>query len=126
MNTVTVTVDGVQLPPMAENGLTYTPHKLWASNSGRNNNTGEFVGDIIAIKYELQLSWEDIGDKEFAIIDRAVNSMKPTFAVTFCPSAEVGYITREFYAGDPQYPVKKWRKEDGTLYGGVSVSLIQK
>ena len=124
-NTVTVTIDGIQLPPMKESGLTIVPHKLWAANAGRNSCTGEFVGDLVAIKYELQLNWEDITDTEFATIDGAVNTLRPFLSVTFCLSAAVGYITRRFYAGDPQYPVKKWRRNE-TLYGGVTVNLIEK
>ena len=125
MNTVTITVDGVQLPPMKEDGLTVIPHKLWASNSGRNSCTGEFVGDLIAVKYELQLSWEDITDDELAVIDAAVNSLRPFLTVKFCPVKAKGYITRQFYAGDPQYPVRKWRKSE-TVYGSVNVDLIEK
>lgn len=124
-NTVTITIDGTQLPPMKESGLTIIPHKLWAANAGRNSCTGEFVGDLVAIKYELQLSWEDITDYDFAVIDGAVNTLRPFLTVSFCPSAATGYITRRFYANDPQYPVKMWRKSE-TLYGEVSVNLIEK
>lgn len=124
-DTVTITVNGVQLPPMKENGLTIIPHKLWGANSGRNNSTGVFVGDLVAVKYELQMSWEDITDTEFAIIDAAVNSMQPFLQVTFCPSAATGYITRYFYANDPQYPVKAWRATE-TVYGNVTATLIEK
>lgn len=124
-NTVTININGVDMPPMKESGLTIIPHKLWGSNSGRSSSTGEFVGDLVAIKYELQLSWQGIDDDEFAIIDRAVNSLSPFMRVRFCPSASTGYITRTFYANDPQYPIKAWRK-DKTLYGGVTVNLIEK
>lgn len=124
-NTVTVIVNGVSLPPMKQSGYTIIPHKLWGANSGRNNSTGVFVGDLVAVKYELQLSWENITDEEFAIIDAAVNSMQPFLQVTFCPKASTGYITRWFYANDPQYPIKAWRATE-TLYGAVTATLIEK
>lgn len=124
-NTVTITINGVQMPPMAEDGLTIIPHKLWGSNSGRSSSTGEFVGDLVAIKYEIQMQWENITDTEFAIIDAAVNSPLPFMQVTFCPKLGTGYITRTFYANDPQYPIKKWRASE-TVYGSVSATLIEK
>lgn len=124
-NTVTITIDGTQLPPMKENGLTIIPHKLWGSNSGRSASTGTFVGDLVAIKYELQLTWENLNDEEFAVIDGAVNTLDPFMTVTFCPSAAEGYVTKTFYANDPQYPIKVYRGES-TLYGTVTVNLIEK
>ena len=124
-NTVTITVNGVQLPPMKQSCFTLIPHKLWGANSGRNNSTGVFVGDLVTINYELQLSWENITDDEFAIIDAAVNSMQPFLSVTFCPKASTGYITRSFYANDPQYPIKA-RRATETLYGAVTATLIEK
>ena len=123
-NTVTITIDGVQMPPMKESGLVKIPHKLWGSNSGRSSSTGRFVGDLVAIKWELQLTWENITDDEFAIIDAAVNTLNPFMSVTFCPDASTGYITRSFYANDPQYPVKVWRGNK-TVYGTVTVNLVE-
>ena len=123
-NTVTVIINGTELPPMKESGYTVIPHKLWGSNSGRSASTGTFVGDLVAIKYELQLTWEEITDEEFAIIDNAVNTMAAFMQVTFCPSAADGYVTRTFYANDPQYPIKVYRGNK-TIYGTVSVNLIE-
>ena len=125
MNTVTITIDGVQMPPMKENGLAITPHKLWAANSGRSNCTGEFVGDLVAIKYELKLEWEDLTDEQFSLIDNAVNTMRPFLTVRFCPSAEIGYITRRFYASDPSYGILRVRSGK-TRYSSVTAELIEK
>lgn len=125
MNTTTITIDGVQMPPMKENGLTIIPHKLWAANSGRSNSTGEFVGDLVSIKYELKLEWDDLTDAEFALVDGAVNTLRPFLSVNFCPKNSTGYITRSFYANDPNYTVLRTRKGK-TYYNSVTVNLIEK
>ena len=117
-------VNGVLLPPCIQGGVILIPHKLWSSSSGRNNCTGEFVGDLVTIKWEIQLSWEDLTDEEFAVIDAAVNSLAPFVTVKFYTKAGT-QIERQFYSNDPQYPILKCTK-NGTRYSTVTATLIQK
>lgn len=117
-------IDGAKMPAATANGITFIPHKIWGSNAGRSGCTGDFVGDIVNIKWEIQITWQNISDDDFAVIDAAVNSMKAFLTVKFCPKKSAGYITRTFYANDPQYPVLKCMK-GSTKYGDVTVTLIE-
>lgn len=124
MNTTDIYVNGTLLPPCIQGGVVLLPHKLWSSSSGRNNCTGEFVGDLVTVKWEIQLTWEDLTDEQFAVIDAAVNSLAPFVTVKFSPRSGVE-LERQFYSGDPQYPILKVT-EAGTRYSTVTATLIQK
>lgn len=124
MNTTDIYVNGVLLPPCIQGGVVLIPHKLWSASSGRNNCTGDFVGDLVAVKWEIQLTWEDLTDTQFAVVDSAVNSLSPFVNVKFCPKAGTE-LTRQFYANDPNYPILKYTRS-GTRYSSVTATLIQK
>ena len=66
----------------------------------------------------------DWTDEQFAVIDAAVNSLAPFVTVKFSPRAGVE-LERQFYSGDPQYPILKVT-EAGTRYSTVTATLIQK
>lgn len=117
-------INNVKLPPVDKGGLTITPHKLWGANAGRAACTGDMVGDIVAIKTDLALSWSNVSLSDFEIINNAVNTMTPFFSVTYCPDETSGYITKQFYASDPVYGVKSCI-DDNMVYGSVTVTLIE-
>lgn len=122
--TTDVYINGIKMPPFTAGGYALIPHKLWGSNAGRSNCTGDFVGDIVAIKWELQMTWENISDEDFETIDNALNTMNPFLTVKFCPKKSKGYITKKFYADDPNYPILKCVKGK-TRYGTVTANLVE-
>lgn len=63
------------LPRCSEGGISVTPNKLYASNSGRSETTGEFIGDIVAIKYDINLSWDSMIEDELNILTQFSDSM---------------------------------------------------
>lgn len=81
------------------------------------------IGDIVGIKYKLQLEWPPLSRAQATVVDNAVTPA--FFNVTFLDPGSNTRITRTFYAGTPTYPVYSY--VDGVnTYSGVSVDLIEK
>ena len=49
-------IDGVKMPTLKLNGLTYKKEKIWSKNTGRVSN-GTMKGDVVARKYTLSCQW---------------------------------------------------------------------
>lgn len=115
-------INGYTPPPPDAEGYVVTENKIWSKNTGRTA-TGLMVGDIIAKKYSLSLTWSDLDGETVKLIDEAINSI-PFFRVTF--SNQRGEeLTRDFYSDDPQYTKKLYR--GGKLhYPGYTVTLTEK
>ncbi|MCQ2464386.1 MAG: hypothetical protein MJ095_02240 [Oscillospiraceae bacterium] len=76
--------------------MTYEHNKIWSANTGRLD-SGYFVGDIIANKRKLNVTW---GACTAADAVKILNAVNQAF-VTIWYTAEDGTIqTGEFYWGD--------------------------
>lgn len=117
-----VYIDGVQLPPMAHDGLKISRNKVWSGNTGRVA-TGEMTGDLVDIKAKLECSWPVLTEQQVALIDGLVS--RPFFNVTYTDPATNARRTRKFYAGDITYPVYSYN-ENLPRYTNIQVSLIEK
>lgn len=117
-----LTVDGVQLPTPALEGLTITENKLWSANTGRLESTGTMAGTIVAIKRKLEIKWQPLSMEDCAIINSVVSSMTPFHTMTFTDEAGVAQ-TMEGYFGDPTYGIYSYSLKRVT---GVTVSFIEK
>ena len=72
-----IIIDGVTMPTPALSGLTIKKEKIWSNNTGRVAN-GDMVGDLIAIKYTLEITWPMLSRADAAKIDAAIS---PAFFV---------------------------------------------
>lgn len=117
-----ITVNSKKLPLPAENGFSVTKNKLWSSNTGRTT-SGKMVGDIIAVKYTLNFTWNELNSQEIALIESAVGS-SPFFTVVFPEEGTGKALTKTFYAADITYSAKFVRK-GVTYYSDVSAELIE-
>ncbi|GAB5081323.1 hypothetical protein Osc1_04960 [Hominimerdicola sp. 21CYCFAH17_S] len=78
-----IVVDGVTLPPPAQEGVSYAPEAIWSENAGRAGNC-DFVGDVRAVKGTLSITWESLTYSEVSLIRGAFTQLgKPFFNVTF-------------------------------------------
>lgn len=59
--------DNVKMPPPAKEGINETDQLIWSSNAGRTAN-GTFVGDIIATKKTLAITWNQMTYDQLALI----------------------------------------------------------
>lgn len=120
-----VTIDGVKMPTCDAGGITIAPRKLYDSNAGRSKTTGEFIGDIVAIKYECSLSWSDITEDAYNIIDNAANNTTVVHKVKMMFNGKT-YETKSCYISDPERTISKQRSSDGKLvYSSVSITIIE-
>lgn len=115
-------IGGVQMPEPKADGLTVTKNKIWSKNAGRAAD-GNMVGDIVGIKYKLDIQWAYCKPADVQKIDAAVSGAA-FFPVRFVDPGTGQEVTRNFYAGDPKYPVHTYAMGGGR-YKGVSVSLIE-
>lgn len=120
-----VTIDGVKMPACDAGGITISPRKLYDSNAGRSKTTGEFIGDIVAIKYECRLSWTDLTEDNYNIIDNAANNTTVVHKVKMMFNGKT-YETKNCYISDPERTISKQRSSDEKLvYSSVSISIIE-
>ena len=114
--------NGVTMPTPALGGLTIKKEKVWSNNTGRVAN-GDMVGDLIAIKYTLEITWPMLSRADAAKIDAAISPA--FFNVTFTDPGSNSRITKRCYSNTPSYPVYSY--VDGVkTYKGVGATLIGK
>ena len=118
-----LTINGVNVPLPAKEGVTITHEKIWSSGSGRTS-TGNMSGTIVAIKRKIALKWPPLTTAQAATIDRAVNTKTEFFTVKYTTeSGSDGSGT--FYAGTPTFTQYSYVKGKRYLTG-VSVNLIER
>ena len=100
-------IDGVKMPTLKLNGLTYKKEKIWSKNTGRVSN-GDMKGDVIARKFTLSCQWPPLTRSQLAVIDKAID---PAFIkVEFRDPGTNNKLEKTFYAGTPTYPVYSYAK----------------
>lgn len=118
--------NGIEMPDPALNGITITKEKIWSKNAGRGT-AGKMMGDIVAVKYKIQIKWPILSQEETALVDGVLSDeSKPFFDMKFKdPKSKTGnYVTKTVYAGTPTYPVYSY--VDGLpRYVGVAVDLVE-
>lgn len=114
-------IDGVKMPTLKLNGLTYKKEKIWSKNTGRVSN-GDMKGDVINRKYTLSCQWPPLTREQVALIDKAIDPA--FFEVEFTDPGGNNRVKKKFYAGTPTYPVYSYAKGVKT-YVGVAVDFIQ-
>ncbi|MBR2259735.1 MAG: hypothetical protein IJ899_20830 [Blautia sp.] len=113
-------IGGQAMPEPKKNGLDIKHEKIWSKKTGRGSD-GTMLGDIIAYKTTLTITWPPLSQSEAALIDAAV--APSFFNVTY---REVGgaAVTKTFYSDTPSYPVYSYVQGVST-YQGVQVQLIE-
>ncbi|MCR4646296.1 MAG: hypothetical protein K5695_12950 [Oscillospiraceae bacterium] len=112
------------LPTPAENGVSITPERIWSQNAGRSSSTGLFVGDVIARKYTVSITYDQLDEDEvqplIALTDTTVPFWRLDFPFGGNQKSMVCYIP------PPTYQVKRWDKErQKYVFEGVKLEFIQ-
>jgi len=116
-------IDGVKMPtPKQPGGIVIMKEKIWSKNAGRAAN-GVMVGDIVAIKNKLQITWPPLSPDQVIAIDAVIS--KAFFAVKYLDPSSNTLVTRIFYAGTPTYSVYSYAT-GFKQYDGVGVDLVEK
>lgn len=87
-------VNGITLPE--PKSMTPEHNKLWSTNTGRLD-SGYFVGDLIAIKRKLNITWGPCTADDARMIKNAVNQQFVTIEYTGEDGTDQ---SGEFYWGD--------------------------
>ncbi len=108
MSAVTVTgltINGVEMPDPALEGVTISTEKVWSANTGRTA-SGRMVGSIIAYKTTIKIKWPVLTTQQAALIESAVSgaAFVPVSYTDMCGSR----VTRTVYFGTPSYTVYSW------------------
>ena len=115
-------IDGKSLPVFAEDGYSVTRNRIWSKNTKRTS-SGKMVGDIIARKYAISISWNNLTQSQVSEIAKAIDT-SAFFDVKFAD--EYGNEkTAQFYSADPTYPVHVVRN-GSALYSEVSIEIIER
>ena len=113
-----ITINGVAYPDPDSYKPSIEPLGEWERNAN-----GVLVGDLIAYKTKLTLSWGMLSGQQF---QRLLNAQKPFFVtVKYFDPRENGYTTGEFYAS-PQSGELAMRTKTETWWKGVAFNLIER
>jgi len=117
-------VDDVQLPTPALEGLTISTNKIWSSNTGRLETSGEMVGTIVALKRKVEIKWPEMSMEEAKVIENAISAITPFHKLKY---TDMTGTTTEIsvYFGDPTYTVYAYSRGVQRIKG-VTVSAIEK
>ena len=78
-------IDGTKMPPPAKEGIIDADQIIWSENAGRVAN-GDFVGDIIAVKKTLQITWGELTYEQYALIQSSISRLgHPFVTVSYWP-----------------------------------------
>lgn len=115
-------INGVRMPePKYNGGISITKETIWSSNTGRATD-GTMVGDIIAEKDKLKITWGPLSGAEVMQINSAISPA--FFPVEYKDPGSNAYVTKTFYAGTPTYPVYSYAA-GVPQYTGVTVDLVE-
>lgn len=77
----------VKMPPPAKDGLVEQDQLIWSDNAGRTAN-GNFVGDVIATKKTITVTWNMLTYREFMIINQNISRIgRPFILVSYIDSS---------------------------------------
>lgn len=101
-----LTINGIQVPTPALNGVTISREKIWSADTGRTA-SGKMVGTLVAQKTTIKLKWPPLTTAQAALIQQAVSGSSAFFPVVF---TDAGGTTRTLtmYAGTPTFTQYSW------------------
>ena len=117
-----LTINGWTAPAPKEGGFVINKEPIWSQNTGRVA-SGLMVGDIIATKTTLEISWAKLRQSQLSSLNAAVRTT-PFFSATYCD--EYGNsVTKSFYCAPNSFTRKVYTKDD-IKYSDVSIRLIER
>ena len=117
---MSITIGGKKMPPVKELSITREP--IWSKNTGRSAN-GSMMGDIVAYKTKLQVTFVPLSDSQAAAL--AAATRPAFFNVKYHDPEDNEQKTSKMYAGS--LPFKVYSYADGfPRYVGTQISLIEK
>lgn len=117
---MSIKIGGVEMPPLKE--LTITREPIWSKNTGRSAN-GTMIGDIVAYKTTLKITFVPLSDSQAAVL--AAATRPAFFNVKYHDPEDNAERTSRMYASSLPCPVYSY-VDDLPRYVGTTISLIEK
>lgn len=126
MNQPKIFCDGTALPAPAREGLHVTLNRLWSQNAGRNTATGDFIGDIIAQKYTVSITYDSLTEEEMQQIWALVGSSAAFHDLQFPMPDGTSKKARGYFA-DPESVLRWWdARHRKSCYGSLTLEFVEK
>lgn len=121
---------GTQVAEPAHKGINVTDEAIWSSNTGRSS-TGKMIGDIVARKTTVEVTWNVLTYAQMKQIRDAIKSGGEFFYIKY-PDVSAGisdgalkYEVKEVYAGN--LPRSLYSLHKGIrYYTDVQVTFIER
>lgn len=122
---------GIQVAEPAHKGINVTDETIWSSNTGRSS-TGKMIGDIVARKSTIEVTWNVLTYAEAKEIIDAIKNAGEFFYIKY-PDVSAGinsdgslkYAVKEVYAGN--VPRGLYSLHKGIrYYTDVQITFIQR
>lgn len=118
-------LDGIKLPTPGKSGAAVTVNRIWSSNAGRNSSTGLFIGDIIARKYTVALTYETLTQDEMQILWNVTSTAEPWHTLVF-PLNDGSIRSITCYTADVTYTIRRFDlRSRKVYYDGVTLEMIE-
>lgn len=80
-------------------GVVVTDEPIWSSNTGRST-TGKMIGDVIAWKTTVEVSWPPLSFSEAKTLRDAIKNAGPFFEIQYFDFSSSSMITKTVYASN--------------------------
>lgn len=92
-------INGITVATPKQGGITVTDEPIWASNTGRSS-TGKMIGDIVAWKTTVAVSWPPLSFNDAKRIRDAVQNAGPFFNIQYYDFSASQMVSKTVYAGN--------------------------
>lgn len=92
-------IDSTWVADPALGGITITDEPIWASNTGRSS-TGKMIGDIVAWKTTIEVSWPPLTFDQAKTIRNALKNAGEFFTLTYYDMDASETVTKTVYCSN--------------------------
>ena len=118
-------INGTTVAEPAKEGVEITDEPMWSENTGRNVNSGQMIGDIVAWKKTVQVTWPPLTFAQTNAIINEIKSAGAFFSLTYNDGSATEGTTITVYSGSPQRTIASiaaaFRRQIG-----VTVTFIER
>lgn len=116
-------INGVTVAAPKQGGVSITDEPIWASNTGRSS-TGKMVGDIVAWKTTVAVTWPPLSFSESKKLRDAIKSAPPFFKIKYPDFSGSTQVEKTVYAGNvPRtlYSIAEGQRR----HTGITITFIE-
>ena len=119
----TVYINNVEMPVPALNGISIADEPIWSSKTGRNT-SGKMIGDIVARKTTISISWPPLTFTQAALIRDTIKNAGAFFPLQYYDTNASTRVTKTVYAGNVPRTLYSLAPGKRLIYG-ITVQFIE-